>query len=1167
MRYLFVAAALMAFAFPLFGQHWTDIEVFHAFTKDVYEQHNARSLKTNVPELQRLLFAAPGEEAVKAEESSFRLTVPTPRAGVNADFRIVSYRISGTAEPDRFPNIRTWYGVNEEDPRQTIFLDWTEHGFHAAVRGGERPYFIDPVGKSTPSLYVSYFREVSQDKANADFICETIPDKFSAVPADASNEGAAAGDCVLRQYRIAISAAVPYSNFHGAISADQAGLVHSAIVTTLNRVNQLYTRDLSVRFQLIPNNDTLYFYGEADNPYTDNSVSVLVNENISLQQDRIGTANYDIGHVFTQGENNGRGFLRSGCDPDLKGGGATSLTAPQGDPFAVDYVAHELGHQLGANHTQNNACSYSPIAGMEPGSGSTIMGYAGICIPNVQQRSDAYFHGRSIEEITDYVENVFTGGRCATIIDNSLFNPVISPVDDYHIPFGTPFKLAGRATGGGAITYSWEQYDAAQAVMPPVGTSETGPLFRSYAPTASGERYFPIFDSVLVNGTPEWEVLPEVNRSMNFRMTVRNNGAAYGCTGEKDLKVEVDGESGPFAVSDPNNANQWSSGQTAQVQWHVAGTDAPKFASPVVDILLSADGGSTFVPLALGVPNNGFAEVVVPEVVSTAARIMVRSSDNVFYNLSKFNFSIVDTSGAPAIELISTSAGSITDCFSVADETSFSFLTRSSGGATDSLQFQVTGLPEGITAAFNPAAPRPGGMFTVTLSGLTALPQGEYSAQVTYAGDYGTVSKSITVNKIGVAPRAGPDGMTPAGFLQDIRPTLSAEDNGGDQFQIQLATDASFTNMLYDRTSAVPNYPLPAYLTPNTRYFWRIRSLQEGGGCGISLWNDKAFTTGSCPIQRSSSPPVEISTGAPPQIAEMVMEIREEGILTDLDLVLLDVEHSYLNDVQVELESPAGNIVTIFDRSCGGNDDILMTFDDEAASITFECPPVDPTAFVRPPNMPLSIFDGEAIQGNWTIRVTDNANQDGGQLNGFALKTCIESSVLPVVFLSFATTGRKSDVLLEWATEAAENNAGFYVERTLAASPATWTELGFVAAESPYRFIDETPEPATDYLYRLRQKDHDGRVSYSEIRTARIGGGTAALQIFPNPNTGAFSYRWLLNVHEQEGSSFQLTDPRGRVVRSGNLLPAGGSIALDDLPPGIYFLRVPGIKAQRVVRL
>ncbi|MFK8163030.1 MAG: reprolysin-like metallopeptidase [Lewinella sp.] len=1166
MRYLLFAAAFWVSVSSLSGQHWTDTETFQTFTKDDYEQHNARSLKTKAFELKRLLFSAPEESNVKAEESPLRLTVPTPEANVNAIFRIVSYQLSGTDGTDQFAHIRTWYGVNEQDPQQTIFLDWTEQGFHASIRGAGRPYFIDPAEVGNSSLYVSYFPEVSFDKVNEAFICETLPDQFA--PPEDNPESLSAGDCVLRQYRIAVSATNAYSNFHGATSVQQAGLVHSAIVTTLNRVNQIYTRELSVRLQLIPNNDTLYFYSEVDNPYSDNAVSVLINENIALQRDRIGNDNFDIGHVFTQGENNGRGFLRSGCDPDLKGGGATSLMAPQGDPFDVDYVAHEIGHQLGANHTQNNACNYSPISGMEPGSGSTIMGYAGICTPNIQQQSDDYFHGRSIEEITEYVENIFTGGRCATIIDNSLFNPIVSPVDDYQIPHGTPFKLTGQATGNGAITYNWEQFDVEQAIMPPVGTSETGPLFRSFAPTESGERFFPKFETVLNNETPEWEAIPEVGREMNFHLTVRNNGAAYGCAGEESTLIEVDGEHGPFVVTDPSNSNQWSSGQVAQIQWDVAGTDAPEFNSPTVDILLSADGGSTFLPLAVGVPNNGFTEVTVPEVVSTTARLMVRSSNNIFYNLSKFNFSIVDTVGTPAIALFSSSPANITDCFSTADEASFSFITRSSGGATDSLLFTVTGMPEGVTARFSPERPRPGGLFTVTLAGLSTLPQGEFTGEVIYDGNYGTVSKSITVNKIGVAPRAGPDGMVPAGFLQDIRPTLSAEDNGGDQFQIQLATDASFSNMLYDRTGTVPSYTLPSYLSANTRYHWRIRSLQEGGGCGISLWNNQDFITGSCPIYVSSSPPVEISTGPPPQISEMVMEIREGGILNDLDLVLLDIEHSYLNDVQVELESPEGNIVTIFDRSCGGNNDILMSFDDEAASITFNCPPVDPTAFVRTPNLPLSMFDEEEILGNWTIRVTDNANQDGGQINGFALKTCIESSSLPIIFLSFKATGRKNDVLLSWATEAEENNAGFYVERTPSSTPDAWVDLGFVPEGSTYQFVDATVLPATNYLYRLRQIDTDGRVSYSDIRSARIGGGeTTSLQVYPNPTNGQFAYRWLQDATLREATDFQLTDARGRLVREGRLQPSGGSINLEEMPSGIYFLRVPGLDPLRVVKL
>ncbi len=1167
MRYLLSVLVFLASANSLCGQGQSNTDIIGPRMDNYSEDVRTGRVWTPEPEpLRTALLAAPHEREVRAEASTTTITLPTPVAGQEASFRIVGYDIAEDAGTGQFAHLRTWYGINENNPAQTIYLDWTERGFHAAVRGGGETYFIDPVAAANQEQYLVYTRGQVRGQEEA-FVCSALENPAS-IPGDDLASSLMAGDCVLRQYRVAVSAAVPYSNYHGATSSDQAGLVQSAIVTTLNRVNQIFSQEVSLRLQLVANNDTLYFYGEADDPFTSNSVSMLISENAALQRNRLGNANFDLGHVFTQGSNNGRGFLRSACDPDLKGGGVTSLVTPEGDPFSVDYVAHEFGHQLGANHTQNNACNYSPLAGMEPGSGSTIMGYAGICFPDIQGNSDAYFHGRSIEEISEFTENIFFGGRCATIVANTLANPLLTPVSDQVIPPGTPFKLSGQASGDGLVTYNWEQFDAEQSIMPPADTSRQGPLFRSFPPVATGERYFPRLPAVVNNLNTTWEVLPEVNRELNFRLTVRNANATYGCTAEEDVSITVTEVDGAFAVTDPAQGNQWSMGQTAQIQWNLAGTDRTTYNTPQVDILFSADGGANFDPLALAVPNTGIAELIVPNEITDRARILVRSVGNVFYNISTGNFSVVDAAGVPSIELAAVSPLSVADCFTINGEANFEFLTRGQGGASDSLDFTISGLPPGVSAELIPAYPRPGGRFRLNISGLDELGQGAYVAQITYDGAYGNVTETVSFTKFGEEPQAGPDGMLPSGFSPDIRPTLSAENNGADQYQIQVATVADFSELLYERNTSQPSFTLPTYLEANSLYYWRIRSLQEAGGCGITIWNETSFLTGECPVNFSTESPVTISTGAPVQIAEMPLEIAAEGVLEDLDLVRLDIEHTYLNDLQIELESPEGTILPIFDRSCGGNDDININFDDEAVRPTFPCPPVAPDIFVRTSAAPLSIFDGEEVTGTWTLRVSDLANQDGGRINGFGLKTCLEGAVLPVTFLDFVATGRKTDILLNWTVAAEDNNLGFYVERARVVSPTEWLELGFVPAGQVYAYADAAPAPETDYFYRLRQTDLDGRVSYSPIRSARLGGPAAtSLQLFPNPVTGQLSYRWALPDRELENRPFTLVDAHGRVVRQGVLRSSGGSLRLAELPKGFYVLRAAGIAAQRVVKL
>src|SRR5690606_22782836 len=175
--------------------------------------------------------------------------------------------------------------------------------------------------------------------------------------------------------------------------------VLSAMVTTINRVNGIYEKELSVSLELIGDNDTLIYLNGSTDPFdANNNGGALLGQNQTNTNTVIGAANYDIGHIFST-DGGGIAFLGCVCANNQKARGVTGSPSPVGDPFDVDYVAHEMGHQFGANHSFN-ACSgtESQQNAFEPGSGSTIMAYAGICGPvnNLQANSHDYFHITSL---------------------------------------------------------------------------------------------------------------------------------------------------------------------------------------------------------------------------------------------------------------------------------------------------------------------------------------------------------------------------------------------------------------------------------------------------------------------------------------------------------------------------------------------------------------------------------------------------------------------------------------------------------------------------------------------------------------------------------------------------------------------------------------------------
>jgi len=799
---------------------------------------------------------------------------------------------------------------------------------------------------------------------------------------------------------------------------------------------------------------------------------------------------------------------------------------------------------------------------MEPGSASTIMGYAGICAPNVQSNSDGYFHGRSVEEISVFLE-VNGGGDCATIIENTITSPLLSGDSTHLIPHSTPVRLRAAAAGDGVLTHNWEQYDVEQATMPPSGESTAGPLFRSFNPTTDTFRYAPSLLSVMSGFDPVWEEIPQVSREMNFRMTTRNQVAAYGCAGEFDVRLTVDGDNGPFSVLDPATGNQWTAGQTAQVRWAVAGTDAPAFNSPTVDILVTYDNGQTFTPLAEAVPNTGYAEVTAPQTVSSFARILVRSTDNVFYNVAGESLNIVSSDGPSGLAFSTLSDMDVSDCFTVRDSLVYELMLDASGGASRRVALSVDGLPAAVTASFSPETIRPGGSFTLTLTGLSALPQGTYNGTLFGVSPEADAFVNLSFTKTAGNPGPGPGLVGPVSLQETTRPTLRARANGMDTYEFQVATDPGFSDLVFSALQNDTVFALPDYLPPNSMFFWRVRSQQTGGQCALSQWTVADFVTGPCFRFSSAGEPVPISSGPPPQVADLPLNLDMNGTVLDLDVTGISIDHSYVGDLRVELIAPSGASALLINRECGSNNNLRMTLDDEGPGAGFPCPPVAPGQFIRPPAESLSVFDGESAGGTWRLRATDLANQDGGQANGFGLVVCMENATLPVTWLDFRATGRKDDVLLTWATEREENNQGFYVERTSDLPGENWTELGFVAAGTTYRFVDATARPQTDYLYRLRQTDHDGRVSYSEVRAARLQGTTEqGLFLFPNPTDGLLSFR---RPAAATDSRFVLTDVSGRTLTTGLLQGEAGSISLATYPAGVYFLRTDDGGSYRVV--
>jgi len=609
-----------------------------------------RVVAINDGELAVVLAQAPEEGA----ESNVILELPMPDGSTEA-FEIWDVPVMAAELAERYPEIRTFRGQGVDDPAAIAVLDRTPAGFHAMILRTEGTVFIDPYLRGNAVYHISYFRSdaVAADGATG-FSCGFEPKSRSLdLPPEADGRTKAVSGSQLRTYRTVVAATGEYTQFHGGTVPQ--GL--AAVVTAMNRVNGIYEREVAIRMTLVANNDQVVYTNAATDPYTNNNGFTMLGQNQSNLDSVIGSANYDIGHVFSTG-GGGVAGLGVTCWSGQKARGVTGSGAPIGDPFWVDYVAHEMGHQWGGSHTFNGssgACSggnrNGPTA-YEPGSGSTIQAYAGICSPqNTQNYSDDYFHGISLDEIISY-STASSGNNCAATTATGNQPPSVEAGASFIIPADTPFTLTGSATDPDSdpLTYCWEQFDLGPAGHPN-SPSGNAPIFRSFDPVTSPTRTFPKVSDLVNNTQTIGEILPSYSRTMNFRLTVRDNRTGGGGVADDATTVEVVDSAGPFLVTAPDTAVTWNGAGPHSVTWAPAGTAAAPVNCSSVDILLSTDGGLTFDGVVMqGTANDGFADVYPATPDTTTARIKVVCSDNVFFDISNQNFTIVGADGTIFID-------------------------------------------------------------------------------------------------------------------------------------------------------------------------------------------------------------------------------------------------------------------------------------------------------------------------------------------------------------------------------------------------------------------------------------------------------------------------------------------------------------------------------------
>jgi subtilisin-like proprotein convertase family protein len=981
-----------------------------------------RTVQLDTAGLLPFLHLLPAEKDILYDRNNTPvLLIPMPN-GTMAKFHVWESSVMAPELAAAYPELRTFTGQGIDDPTATIKLDWTEFGFHAMILSPiSGSVFIDPYDQKTVNNYISYYKADFKKKEK---FTELPPIKFPKnAGAKTSPGNIAAGSCVgtqLRTYRLAVACTGEYAVAATGLASPTKAQTLAKIVVTVNRVNGVYEKEVAIRMVLIANDTAIIFtVGGASDPFTDNDPNALISESQTQITNRIGNANFDIGHTFSTG---GGGLAGLGvvCVTGQKASGITGSTNPVGDAYDIDYVAHEMGHQFGGEHTFNSELGYcsgnrSTTANAEPGSGSTIMAYAGICdTEDLQLHSDPQFHAISFDQITQY--SIFSSGNnCAVTTATGNTAPVVNAGPAYIIPISTPFVLTGSATDadGDALTYSWEQVDVGGPNTPWNAPTGNAPLFRSFTPVTTPVRYFPKLANQIANSTTIGEILPSYARTMHFRLTARDNKAAGGgvCYAQTTVTTAATASASPFTVTYPNASGiTWNVNEFQTITWDPAGTAAAPISCANVTIQLSTDGGNTFpVTILASTPNDGTEEIQVPNNVSATVRIRVMAVGNLFYDFSNANLRIQTS---PTATFAFSNPASVAVCSASSGTATLKSAALAGFATSNAIALSASLNPAGTTVSFGTTSLTPGNSTTVTLNNTNSLAPGTYTVRVT------GVAASITKTR-DILFVVGTGGAAPASLTQPANDAIGqtalpsfnwTSVPGAISYTLEISSTIDFAAVV-QTVSGITTLPvvLTIPLAENTAYYWRVKTTNICGTGSVSVTPNR-FKTGLSSCKKSTDVPKAISaTGTPTVTSTIIIPASAGLVITDLNVIGLKGDHSYVSDLTFTLTSPNNTSVVILDGPCDGYADFDLNLDDQAGT-AFTCPPTGGQNST--PQNPLSVFNGQNSTGTWTLRVKDNFAQDGGNLTGWGLNfnsnttsNCVITSTPLATTYTFTGTG------------------------------------------------------------------------------------------------------------------------------------------------------------------
>jgi subtilisin-like proprotein convertase family protein len=1009
----FIIAIFCLLTVSLGGQSLWDKTTISEFTdapteeKMILPEHYI-TYKLSYEALKTKLVNAPNEEDKRNGVDGILIDLPMPDGSFET-FEVYDSPVFAPKLAAKYPSINSYKGISVDKPGMNVRFDTGPYGLHAAIHYISDVFYIDPYSKNTTTEYLIY--DVKDHITQLDIpgpLCGTHDDIKQMIPENSINTRSS-GPVSLNVYRFALACTGEWGAIRGTVVEALADMN-----TGVNRINQIYENELAIRLVLIDENDQLLNFDSQTDPYLQvASGSDMLNANTNIVNLRVGPGSYDIGHVYhTNCDVGGVAALGSMCRASIKAAAVTCHYSNNLNFMAASVTSHEIGHQMTAQHTFNN-CNGNEQASnaFEPGSGSTIMSYGGLCggalnVINNESGND-YYHVASLIQIYNHTRgDGLAGDGCAEQIATSNLEPTASILHEsgFSIPENTYFYLEGEGIDDNEedqLTYTWEQMNRGPSspLGAPVGDA---PHFRSIPPRTSPLRFFPSTDNIFAGNFDRTEVSFKGDRTVDFIFTVRDNNAEAGTAVWEDIQFHVVDTPVKFGITSQSVTETYSVGEEVEVTWNVAGTNLPPVNSERVDILLYKGFHLDFdlknaTVLAKNVFNSGSCKVIMPDELTNQGRIIVKASESIFFSINKTSIRIeADTD--PKL-LVNVDPLAQIDCL----PSNFTYTIESEnyldveGNITYSV---LDGLPEGATVTFDPPVTEIGSPSTMTIEPVNDFTGGNYEIRIgAITESLDTFSRLIYLN-LKSGDHSSVNALTPEIDATGIgiSPGFSWEASlNADSYMFELATSPSFGSSNIITTSGLTEltYQPVIFLEKNTVYYWRVTASNFCGDdnfAKIFAFNTESlFCAEVAPAENIL--PINISGSGKPTI-QAPIEVLLTGNVSDINVKQFLGEHENNKDMKVSLISPEGKAIVLFSNKCE-QQDFNCGFDD-ASDIDVKCPLN--SGKVYNPQESLSTFNSDPLQGTWILQIEDTKSGNGGKLEGLEIEFC-SSQVLDNPFI------------------------------------------------------------------------------------------------------------------------------------------------------------------------